>query len=127
MRTPNGELTNDGTVLRIMQALKTQNKTEKDMERDIGLSNGTFTAWKYRNGKSYRLHIDKIAEYLNVSPNYLLIGIDDEVNMNDMNENEINLVKMYRTLDPKRRKCLMEIIKNFVASAKYEEISRITK
>ena len=76
---------------------------------------------------SGRSDIDKIANYLNVSPNYLLIGIDDEVNMNDMNENEISLIKMYRELDPKRRKCLMEIIRNFMNSVKYEEISKITK
>lgn len=52
--------------------------------------------------------IDAIAEFLNVSPNYLLRGVDDEVNMETMSEAEIQLVKRYRRADEKGKEFVMQ-------------------
>jgi transcriptional regulator with XRE-family HTH domain len=126
MRTAKRNITEDKVVLRIMESLKLQGHTEKELIEAIGLANGTFTAWKYKNGKSYMLHIDKISDYLGVSPDYLLRGIDDEVNMDVMSETEIILIKMFRQLNYSRQKSLMMITENYLQAEKYEKITRIT-
>ena len=56
-----------------------QGKTEKDLVMYLGLGNGAFTHWKYENQKSFMIHINQIADFLGVSPNYLLRGIDEPI------------------------------------------------
>jgi hypothetical protein len=72
MRKTEKELTDSPVVLKILDELKIQRKTEKEMEVALKLSNGTFTRWKYMNGKSYMNHITEIASFLNVTEEYLL-------------------------------------------------------
>lgn len=43
MRTTNQELTTDPVVLRILEQIKLQEKTEKEVAEAIGLSTGAFT------------------------------------------------------------------------------------
>lgn len=71
MRKAKNELTRNPVVLKIMEQLQAQKKTEKEMEIALGFGNGTFTRWKYMNGRSYMNHIDRIAGYLNVTVEYL--------------------------------------------------------
>ena len=56
---------------------------------------GTFSSWRYKNVKSYMPRLDDIANFFNVSQNYLLRCIDDEVNLETLSEAEIQLVKKY--------------------------------
>ena len=53
MRKAIRKLTDDPTVLRIVDQLEETGKTGKELERYLGVSNGTYTSWKYRNVKSY--------------------------------------------------------------------------
>ncbi len=99
MRVSKRKLTNDPVLLRIISALKDIGKTEKQLIEYLGMVRGTFTSWRYQNVKSYMSHIDEISEYLSVSPNYLLRGIDDEVNFETLSEAEIQLLKKYRSAD----------------------------
>ena len=98
MRTPKGKLTDDPVVLRILDQLKIQGKTEKDLQQKLGMSNGAFTAWKYKNVKSYLKRIDEIAEYLDVDKCYLLEGRDDYVNINSLTGIEVKLIKTFRSM-----------------------------
>ena len=43
MRQAKKELTRDNAVLKIMEELRIQGKTEKGLEQAIGLGNGAFT------------------------------------------------------------------------------------
>ena len=109
MRVSRRKLTSDPVLLRIIAALKDIGKTEKELIEYLGMVRGTFTSWRYQNVKSYMAHIDEISEYLSVSPNYLLRGIDDEVNFETLSEAEIQLIKKYRSAD--------ESGKNFILTA----------
>ena len=99
MRISKRKLTDDPIVHRIMASLKDVGKTEKELIEYLGMVRGTFTSWKFQNIKSYMSRINDIAEYLNVSPNYLLRGVDDEVNFETLSEAEIQLIKRYRIAD----------------------------
>ena len=95
-------------LLRIIASLQDIGKTEKELIEHLGMVRGTFTSWRYQNVRSYMGRIDAIAEFLNVSPNYLLRGVDDEVNMETMSESEIQLVKRYRRADEKGKEFVMQ-------------------
>lgn len=60
------------TLEKISQLLKQQNKKQKDLTDYLGLTKNSFSNWKNGNNNSYIKHIGKIAEFLNVSTDYLL-------------------------------------------------------
>ena len=62
--------------VRIDQLMKTQKKKKKDLNDYLGLTHSTYDNWKNGSSESFLKHIDRIAEFLNVTPNYLLRGTD---------------------------------------------------
>ncbi len=115
MRPATNELTNDPVVLRIMEILKLQGKTEKDLTDYIGLANTTFTKWKYKGLKSYRKHLSKIAEYLEVTPAYLAEGVDDIINLSEMTASELQLVQLYRKMGNDTKDILLRTAGHFAS------------
>lgn len=67
---------NMDTIKKIQTLLIEQKKTQKDLCEYIGIKQQAFTEWKSGRSKSYTKYIDKIAEYLDVSIDYLLGNID---------------------------------------------------
>ena len=108
MREAKRRLSSDPVLHRIIDSLKAAGKKDKDLIEYLGMVRGTATAWKYRNIKSYLTHINDIAEFLNVSPNYLLRGIDDDVNLETLSEAEIRLINLYRSADNRGRHYILE-------------------
>lgn len=60
------------TINKILTLLKEQNKKQKDLTDFLNVSKGVFTDWKSGKNTSYKKHIDKIAEFFDVSTDYLL-------------------------------------------------------
>lgn len=60
------------TINKIIMLLNSLQRTQQDLTNFLGLEKSTFSAWKSGKSKSYKKYIDKIAEYLNVSTDYLL-------------------------------------------------------
>ena len=114
MRQSINELTNDNIVLKIMELLKIQGKTEKELTEYIGLANTTFTKWKYKGLKSYRKHLDKIAEFLEVTPQYLTEGVDDIINLSTMTTSELKLLQLYRKMGEDAKEILLKTARIFV-------------
>ena len=73
------EVSKDPVLHRIMDALRERKRTNKDLEHHLHLANGTFVNWKFNGIKSYLSHIKEIAEFLNVSTDYLLNGNELEI------------------------------------------------
>ena len=117
MRPSINELTNDKIVLKIMELLKIQGKTEKELTDHVGLANTTFTKWKYKGLKSYRKHLDKIAEFLEVTPEYLTEGVDDIINLSTMTTSEIKLLQLYRKMGDNAKEVLLKTAGIFVDTA----------
>ena len=113
MAKPKSEPVENAVVDRIEELLSLQKKTKQDLIRYLGLANGAFTSWRYRNGKSYLLHIEKIAEFLGTTPNYLLKGIDDNVNLDTLSAFEIEIVSLYRRMNSDRKQTFIAIAHHF--------------
>lgn len=57
---------------KITMLLEQKGKTQKELTDFLGLEKSTFSAWKSGKSKSYSKHLAKIAEFLNVSSDFLL-------------------------------------------------------
>ena len=60
------------TIDNIITLLKEQNKTQKELCDYLGITKNAFTDWKSGRIKSYTKHLPQIAEFFNVSVDFLL-------------------------------------------------------
>ena len=56
----------------ILAILKEKNKKQIELTNYLGLSKNVFTEWKARRNDSYKKYLPEIAEFLEVSVDYLL-------------------------------------------------------
>lgn len=75
------------TIDRIIQLLKSQQKTQKNLTDYLGIDKGIFSQWKKGTTESYRKYLEEIAEFFGVSVGELIgsenvksepIYLDDE-------------------------------------------------
>lgn len=59
-------------LAKILTLLDEKHMQQKDLSNYLGLSKNTMTGWKNGNNNSYMKHLPKIAEFFNVSVDYLL-------------------------------------------------------
>jgi transcriptional regulator with XRE-family HTH domain len=114
MRKANHKMTDDPVVIRILKALQQNNKTGKDLEQALGLPNGVVSKWKYLGIKSYKKHLVRIAEYLNVSVEELQNGFEED----ELNADEKHLIETYRKLSADERCYMKQTIKYILDSSK---------
>lgn len=117
------KLVNDPVVKRIIKEMYKLDISDGELAIYCGLSISALTRWKYYGSKSYMRHIDKIAEKLNVSKDYLLAGADDKgIEKYDgyqkqfvtKTEKDIKMIyDLISTMDDETRKIYIEIGKKF--------------
>lgn len=84
--------------------LERQNKSQKDLCEYLGMTKNTYTNWKAGKSSSYKKYLPEIAEYLNVSIDYLLGKEDHEqkkvpdlkANNSTLSEQEQTIIKIFR-------------------------------
>lgn len=101
------------TLDKILRLLKSRNIEQQEFAKAIGVGKYAISEWKNGKTKSYLKHIDKIADFFNVSVDYLLGKTDDKlpsinlfegVNMNTFNK------QIYEQLTEEERKKVKEYI-----------------
>ncbi len=97
----------DQTLLRIIAAMQQQKITDLEMQEYLGIPRGTFSNWKRDKGKSYYQHIDRIADRLGVSIDYLVRG--RESGSADLSPQEKELLASFRRIPPDKRLVLLEV------------------
>jgi transcriptional regulator with XRE-family HTH domain len=110
MRNAKRELNTDDVVERIESKMKEKSISQRKMIHDLGLSPTSFTRWKYEGGKSYLKYMEQIADYLDVSTDYLLHG-EEKISISDLSPQEITLVKNFRSISEDHRTDILEIAK----------------
>ncbi len=116
------EITKEPVMVRIMEELQKQGKTGKELERAVGLGNGAFSRWKHQKGTTYMNYIDKIAEFLGVTPEYLQSIPEKKVELENLTEAEKNLVLSYRKMKPDERRCMLEVVDIFLNSSELRKM-----
>ena len=117
MATTNREMTDSPIVHRIVGLIKEQGKKEKDLTDYIGISPGTMSKWKYDGSNVYLKYIEEICEFLGTTPNYLFFGSDDE----SYTQAEKEIIRMYRSLDNGRKRCIRDTLKYFTEGSNNEQ------
>ena len=112
MRTPIRTMTDNPILLRIMDLLKRNGHTEKDLLRSVNLKDTTFNRWKFENSKSFMQHIDSIADYLGVSIDYLVRGYEADGFVAFVAE-EKKIVDIYRKLSRRRQEMILNLLHDF--------------
>lgn len=84
------------TLDKIQLLLKEQHKTQKNLTDFLGLKKTTFTSWKSGKNTSYTKHVGKIAEFFDVSADYLLGKTDTRKSLSNSGETKenINIIKI---------------------------------
>lgn len=100
----------DDTVKKILSCMKMRNITDKQLTKDIGINKSAVTDWKTGKTKSYKKHIDKIADYLGVSSDYLLGRSDDPLPPVDMKDVTIVKDSYIGPLDPAEKEWLESVL-----------------
>ena len=98
----------DPVVERMLQLLTKQKKTQKDLSDYLGLSTAVFPQWRRGLSTSYKKYAKQIAEFFDVSPSYLLEGIDSE--MENLTPDEIEIINIYRSLKDKEKEYVQQTL-----------------
>ena len=111
------KMTDNPVVQRIVGLIREQGKKEKDLTDHIGIAPGAMSKWKYDGSYVYIKYIYEICEFLDTTPNYLFFGPEDKEERLSPGEKE--MIRMYRSLDVGRKKCITDTLKYF--AEKYNE------
>ena len=98
MRNTERPVVDDPVLRRILTTMEEKGVNQQDVTKHLGLGNGAFTRWKYNNGKSYMQYLNRIAEFLGVSREYLLSGKEEIVENEKLSSNEKKLLEAFRNL-----------------------------
>ena len=105
------------TLEKISHLLHQQKKKQKDLTDYLGLTKNTFTNWKLGASKSYKKHIDKIAEFFDVSTDYLL----GKEKSPTANSDETLLFALYGNDNKDVTPAMLEDIRNFAQYVREKE------
>lgn len=81
---------NMDTINKILDLLKQQNKSQRDLTDFLKLDKSTFSQWKNGKSKSYMKYINQIAKFFDVSVDYLFCVEEKGKNTNVINTGDIN-------------------------------------
>ena len=93
------------TLTIILNLISEKGINEQRFLKDMSFSRSLLSEWKSGKNKSYTKHINKIADYFNVSTDYLLgktnnPKIDEQPKgYNVLSADEIEILKAYNALD----------------------------
>lgn len=96
---------------KILELLKENNISAHKLEVTCGLANGSVQAWKKGKANPSQKSLQKIAEYFNVSIDYLFFGTDKP----SYEEKKKEAVSLIEELTPEEIKKLLEY-KDFLIS-----------
>ena len=106
MRQSKRVISSDPVLQRIMELLKRNGRTEKDLVTYLCLAKNAFDHWKFDNSSSFMNHIDKIADYLGVSIDFLVRGHDTD----SFVATEKEIIETYRMLNINRQRMILNML-----------------
>ena len=97
---------------RIDSLMKQQGRQHKELNEYLKLGERTYNNWKTGKSSTYLQHIDEIATFLGVSPNYLITGNDKYSSSNAL---EDELLDVFRPLSEQKQRWILNIVKTVIA------------
>ena len=99
----------DEIFSRILSEMERQGRKYAELTEHLELPRGTFSSWKAGRSRNFCEHIGAIADFLEVSAEYLINGnIEGKL---VENSEEQQLLNYYRKLNAEKRKAVLQNIK----------------
>lgn len=99
----------DYCLKRILLLIENKYKNDYEFENDFGLARSTVSAWRKGKLKSYNKRIYDIAEFFNVSSDFLLGTEQKNKAISDETEKALDL---FMKLNDEKRNLIIEMMKN---------------
>lgn len=100
------------TVLeRIGELLLEKNRTQTELCEYLGLRKDVYTKWKQGHLKSYLMYISEIADYFDVSADYILCRTNDDITSKRLTASETKLLSQFRALDGEQQTWFLQGIR----------------
>lgn len=103
-------------IERIILIIDKKSFTMSDLCRHLDIGTSTMTNWKKRNTDPPAKYIIPICEFLNVSANYLLTGIDECKNQ----EVDNKVLKTFHQLNEDNQDIIIGKMKELLKEQKYD-------
>ena len=100
---------------RIERLLNDRGKSQQNLLAVLGMNRSTYSNWKQGRSKSYLKHIDEIAEFMGVSPGYLLRGIEDGPEEGTKTAAEDEMLRVFRKLSTKKKECVIQVARTLLS------------
>lgn len=107
---------------RIERLLADQGKSQQRLLEVLRMNRSTYSNWKLGKSKSYLKHISEIAEFMGVSPSYLLRGIEDGPEDGTKAASEDEMLRVFRKLSTKKQECVIQVARTLCSEELENEI-----
>ena len=100
-------------LTKILELLKENNKKQKDLCDYLDISSNVFTNWKSGLNSSYNRYLPQIAEYFNVSVDYLVGNTDKKekpLPKQGLYKNMKTIVELYDKLSPENQALALQML-----------------
>ena len=99
------------TLDRIIMLIKEHGITQQQFLKDVGLNKTALSDWKKGVNASYKKHINKIADYFNVSVDYLLGRENMTFTETEAQKKVSKLVEAFESLSEDNQDKVLEYIR----------------
>ncbi len=88
---------------RIFYLFKTQGKKQKELSKCTGISTSTISAWNKRGTDPAAEYISTIADFFEVSTDYLLTGKEKSSQEEHLSENELEMLEIFQKFNDREQ------------------------
>lgn len=88
---------------RIFYLFKTQGKKQKELSKFTGISTSTISAWNKRGTDPAAEYISTIADFFEVSTDYLLTGKEKSSQEEHLSENELEMLEIFQKFNDREQ------------------------
>ena len=104
-------------INRLNSLLSENGITKNKLATDLGLGSGTIATWEKRGTIPKGEHLSRIANYFGVTVDYLISDSDVKektpaISESDLTEEELELVRMFRSLSEESKAIIMGGVRN---------------
>lgn len=78
-------------------------REQRELTNFLGLKSVAFSEWKSGKSKSYRKYLIEIADFFNVSLDYLVYGKEPQATTNELTQNENELLEIFKNFDKREQ------------------------
>ena len=116
------------TAKRLRELREKKQVSQDDVSKFLGVERTTYTS--YESGRSRPVRVlNKLAEYYNVSIDYLLgladLPLPKEVNINTLSDTEKKLIFNFRSLNNKGKEKIIQYVADIIELPTYTEKEKV--